>query len=239
MVAKKNTSPLPTVKHQKCSQKQFDTTIDTLSSQNKDIQRIWCQEVVIYHIHIVSIRMIILIVQAAWPSTAILIVNNDAHQAHPCIEMNLDVLFWLMAAVSIHMSVSHHWPRQGLWGESVGNREFGVGWFSGGRSRRESTWKWDPFIPLPITPPTGIWHGIVLGHWARSDAICWHALSFHKLPIPLRTPENNNRRHERAVRSPASMKPCQTHSTRNYIFESQYKLKYPRSTEAFTTGSSS
>ena len=90
--------------------------------------------------------------------------------------------------------------------ECGGNREFGVGRFwEGGSGFEGSTWKWDPFIPLPITPPIGIWHGIVLGRWARSDAICWHVLSFHKLPIPLRPPENNNRRHGRAANSSASV----------------------------------
>lgn len=35
-------------------------------------------------------------------------------------------------------------------------------------------------------PHFGIWWPIVLGHRGRSDAICWHVQSFHKLPIPLR-----------------------------------------------------
>lgn len=35
-------------------------------------------------------------------------------------------------------------------------------------------------------PAAGIWHVIVLGHRGRSDAICWHALPQHRLPIPLR-----------------------------------------------------
>ena len=87
------------------------------------------------------------------------------------------------------------WWQQRVWSRAV---------LGGGSSFEGSTWKWDPFIPLPITPPIGIWHGIVLGRWARSDAICWHVLSFHKLPIPLRPPENNNRRHGRAANSSAS-----------------------------------
>lgn len=31
----------------------------------------------------------------------------------------------------------------------------------------------------------GIWHVIVLGHRGRSDAICWHVGSQHKLSLPL------------------------------------------------------
>lgn len=131
-----------------------------------------------------------------------------------------------MAHVSARMSVSHHRPRrsprQDSLGESVALTESLEGLFfflpsfffhrrerGGGRGSglEGSTWKWDPFIPLPITPPIGIWHGIVLGRWARSDAICWHVLSFHKLPIPLRPPENNNRRHGRAANSPGFCKP--------------------------------
>lgn len=34
-------------------------------------------------------------------------------------------------------------------------------------------------------PAAGIWHVIVLGHRGRSDAICWHVLPQHRLPIPL------------------------------------------------------
>lgn len=93
--------------------------------------------------------------------------------------VSLDVLLWLMA-VSARSSVSHHWP---------GRLSAGWGGY-GGRVHGNETHSFTPLI--------GIWHGIVLGRLARSDAICWHVLSFHKLTIPLRAPESNNTRHGRA-----------------------------------------
>jgi hypothetical protein len=48
-------------------------------------------------------------------------------------------------------------------------------------------------------PVAGIWHVIVLGHRGRSDAICWHVLPQHRLPIPLRPA--NNRSRKRAART--------------------------------------
>lgn len=47
-------------------------------------------------------------------------------------------------------------------------------------------------------PHVGIWWPIVLSHRGRSDAICWHVLSCHKLPIPLR-PRQDSRRKARAA----------------------------------------
>lgn len=63
-------------------------------------------------------------------------------------------------------------------------------------------------------PHFGIWWSIVLGHRGRSDAICWHVPSFHKLPVPLRPRPADDKQGQLVV----STRPRITHGSCLHVF---------------------